>query len=111
LEAWAAECGASPRTLTRLFRRETGMSFGRWRQMLRLSEAAALLSQGVPAARAAVLVGYASVPAFGSAFRAAFGQTPGGAASRPMDHPGRARTGHAESADSKKLPRDAGPDV
>ena len=77
LEGWAAECGASPRTLTRLFRRETGMSFGRWRQMLRLSEAAALLAQGVPAARAAALVGYASVPAFGSAFRAAFGQTPG----------------------------------
>ena len=83
LEAWAAECGASPRTLTRLFRRETGMSFGRWRQMLRLSEAAALLSQGVPAARAAALVGYASVPAFGSAFRAAFGQTPGGGRRRP----------------------------
>jgi AraC-like DNA-binding protein len=77
LEGWAAECGASPRTLTRLFRRETGMSFGRWRQMLRLSEAAALLAQGVPATRAAVLVGYASVPAFGSAFRAAFGHTPG----------------------------------
>ena len=82
LEGWAAECGASPRTLTRLFRRETGMSFGRWRQMLRLSEAAALLAQGVPAARAAALVGYASVPAFGSAFRAAFGQTPGAASAR-----------------------------
>jgi AraC-like DNA-binding protein len=85
LEGWAAECGASPRTLTRLFRRETGMSFGRWRQMLRLSEAAALLAQGVPAARAAALVGYASVPAFGSAFRAAFGQTPGAASTRLAD--------------------------
>jgi AraC-like DNA-binding protein len=85
LEGWAAECGASPRTLTRLFRRETGMSFGRWRQMLRLSEAAALLAQGMPAARAAALVGYASVPAFGSAFRAAFGQTPGAASVHLMD--------------------------
>ena len=83
LEAWAAECGASPRTLTRLFRRETGMSFGRWRQMLRLSEGAALLAQGIPAARAAALVGYTSVPAFGLAFRAAFGQTPGAASARP----------------------------
>ena len=79
LESWAAECGASPRTLTRLFRQETGMSFGRWRQMLRLSEAAALLAQGVPIARAAASVGYSSAPAFGSAFRAAFGQTPGAA--------------------------------
>jgi AraC-like DNA-binding protein len=87
LEGWAAECGASPRTLTRLFRRETGMSFGRWRQMLRLSEAAALLAQGVPAGRAAALVGYASVPAFGAAFHAAFGQTPGAASARLADPP------------------------
>jgi len=77
LEAWAVECGASPRTLTRLFRAETGMSFARWRQMLRLAEAAALLAQGVPPARAAAAVGYASAPAFGAAFRAAFGATPG----------------------------------
>ncbi|TDH62529.1 helix-turn-helix domain-containing protein [Dankookia rubra] len=77
MEAWAAECGASARTLTRLFRRETGMSFGRWRQMLRLSEAAALLAQGMAPARAAAAVGYASAPAFGAAFRAAFGTTPG----------------------------------
>jgi AraC-like DNA-binding protein len=77
MESWAAECGASARTLTRLFRRETGMSFGRWRQMLRLSEAAALLAQGVTPARAAAAVGYASAPAFGAAFRAAFGTTPG----------------------------------
>jgi len=77
LERWAAACGASPRTLTRLFRRETGMSFGRWRQAVRLAEAAALLAQGVPAARAAAAVGYASAPAFGAAFRAALGVTPG----------------------------------
>jgi AraC-like DNA-binding protein len=78
MEEWAAACGASVRTLTRLFRQETGMSLGRWRQMLRLSEAAALLAQGVPPARAAAAVGYASAPAFGAAFRAAFGTTPGG---------------------------------
>lgn len=77
LEAWAVECGASARTLTRLFRQETGMSFGRWRQMLRLAEAAALLAQGMPPARAAAAVGYASASAFGAAFRAAFGVTPG----------------------------------
>ncbi|MDN3565553.1 helix-turn-helix domain-containing protein [Paeniroseomonas aquatica] len=77
LEDWARHCGASPRTLTRLFRAETGMSFGRWRQMLRLAEAAALLARGMPPARAAAAVGYASAPAFGAAFRAAFGTTPG----------------------------------
>lgn len=85
LDAWALECGASPRTLTRLFRRETGMSFGRWRQLLRLSEAAALLAQGVPPARAAARVGYASAAAFGAAFRTSFGLTPGAAASPRND--------------------------
>jgi len=80
LEEWAARIGASPRGLSRLFRAETGLSFGTWRQQLRLSEAAALLAQGVPPARAGAAVGYASAPAFGAAFRAAFGITPAQAA-------------------------------
>ncbi|MCW8087768.1 AraC family ligand binding domain-containing protein [Sabulicella glaciei] len=77
LEEHAARCGASARTLARLFRGETGMGFARWRQTLRLAEAAALLSQGATPARAAAAVGYDSAPAFGAAFRAAFGVTPG----------------------------------
>jgi AraC-like DNA-binding protein len=77
LEGWASEVGASARTLSRLFRAETGMSFGAWRQHWRLAEAAALLARGVPPARAAAMVGYASAPAFGAAYRAAFGVTPG----------------------------------
>ena len=78
LDDWALRSGASPRTLRRLFRAETGMGFARWRQALRLSEAAALLAAGASPARAAAAVGYASAPAFGAAFRAAFGSTPGG---------------------------------
>lgn len=80
LEEWAARIGASPRSLSRLFRAETGLSFGAWRQQLRLAEAAALLAQGVAPARAGSAVGYASAPAFGAAFRAAFGVTPAEAA-------------------------------
>jgi len=79
LDDWAAGTGASARTLRRLFQAETGMGFGRWRQMLRLAEAAALLAEGMPPARAAARVGYASAPAFGAAFRSAFGTTPGAA--------------------------------
>jgi AraC-like DNA-binding protein len=79
LEDWAVAAGASPRTLERLFLAETGMGFARWRQRLRLAEAAARLARGEPPARAAAAVGYASAPAFGAAFRAAFGITPGGA--------------------------------
>lgn len=78
LDDWAIHSGASPRTLRRLFQAETGMGFARWRQALRLAEAAALLAAGATPARAAASVGYASAPAFGAAFRAAFGTTPGG---------------------------------
>jgi AraC-like DNA-binding protein len=77
LEAFADTVGASSRTLARLFRRETGMSFQAWRRQLRLTEAMASLAQGATPARAAAAVGYASGPAFGAAFKAAFGTTPG----------------------------------
>jgi AraC-like DNA-binding protein len=77
LEAFAGVAGASPRTLARLFLRGTGMSFQAWRRQLRLTEALALLSQGASPARAAAAVGYGSGPAFGAAFRATFGITPG----------------------------------
>jgi AraC-like DNA-binding protein len=77
LEEWAEAVGASPRTLTRRFREETGLGFAVWRQQTRLAEAAALLAQGMTPARAAAAVGYASASAFGAAWRAAFGTTPG----------------------------------
>jgi AraC-like DNA-binding protein len=77
LDAFAMMAGASSRTLARLFRRETGMSFHAWRRQLRLTEALALLSQGTPPARAAAAVGYGTSPSFGAAFRAVFGMTPG----------------------------------
>ncbi len=77
LEAFAEMAGASSRTLARLFRHDTGMSFQAWRRQLRLTEALALLAQGATPARAAAAVGYDSEPAFGAAFRAAFGITPG----------------------------------
>ena len=85
LDAFATVAGASARTLARLFRRETGMSFQAWRRQLRLTEALALLSQGIPPARAAAAVGYNTGPAFGAAFRTAFGITPGQAGRREAD--------------------------
>jgi len=86
LEEWARMAGASPRTLERRFQLETGLSFARWRQTLRMAEAASRLARGETPARAAAAVGYASAPAFGAAFRAAFGITPGAArGERPSD--------------------------
>jgi AraC-like DNA-binding protein len=75
--AHAAAAGASERTLARLFRRETGMTFQQWRRQVRLTEGLAKLAQGETPPRAAAAVGYASSPAFGAAYRAAFGTTPG----------------------------------
>jgi AraC-like DNA-binding protein len=77
LDAFADTAGASARTLARLFRRDTGMSFQVWRRQLRLTEGLAALAQGEAPARVAAAVGYSSGPAFGAAFRSVFGTTPG----------------------------------
>lgn len=84
LEAFAEMAGASSRTLARLFQRDTGMSFLEWRRQLRLTEGLASLAQGETPARAAAAVGYSSGPAFGAAFRAVFGTTPGQSRQRPL---------------------------
>lgn len=76
LDGFAEVAGASVRTLARLFRAETGMSFQQWRRQLRMTEALARIAQGEPVVRVAAAVGYASVPAFGAAFRETFGTTP-----------------------------------
>lgn len=77
LEEWSDVASASSRTLTRLFRAETGMSFRQWRQQVRLTAALGALSTGSSPAQAAAMAGFESVPAFGAAFRGLFGITPG----------------------------------
>lgn len=69
--------GASKRTVERLFRSETGLGFGEWRQQLRLGHALRLLAAGQAVTTVALDVGYDSISAFISAFRMTFGQTPG----------------------------------
>ena len=76
LDALALLAGASPRTLARLFRAETGLSFRQWRQQARMTEALRALTAGATPARAAAVAGYNSLPAFGVAFRTLFGSTP-----------------------------------
>jgi AraC-like DNA-binding protein len=77
LDAWARTVGASARTLARLFDRETGMSFGAWRQQLRLSKSLELLAQGHSVTNVALSLGYESPSAFISMFRRHLGATPG----------------------------------
>jgi AraC-like DNA-binding protein len=82
LDGYAAIAGASVRTLARLFRSDTGMSFQQWRRQLRMTEALSRIAQGTAPGIVAQQVGYASVPAFGAAFRETFGTTPAMAAPR-----------------------------
>lgn len=77
LDEVAKRAGASSRTLERLFRDETGMSFGAWRQRARLGRAVQLLADGATVTNAAIAVGYESTSAFVAAFRRATGVTPG----------------------------------
>lgn len=77
LQQLARETGASKRTLERLFLSETEMSFGKWRQQLRVLEALRLLAAGKPVTSVALEIGYDSTSAFISAFKTALGTTPG----------------------------------
>ena len=56
--------------------RETGLSFGRWRQQLQLIIALQELASGVPVQNVATTLGYESVNAFITMFRKAMGTTP-----------------------------------
>ncbi|HEY4542307.1 MAG TPA: helix-turn-helix transcriptional regulator [Noviherbaspirillum sp.] len=76
LDEWALQVGASARTLARLFESELGMSFGRWRQQVRLAHAAPLITRGMPLSLVATQLGYASQSAFSAMFRKTFGQSP-----------------------------------
>jgi AraC-like DNA-binding protein/quercetin dioxygenase-like cupin family protein len=69
--------GASKRTIERLFRRDTGMTLGRWRQQLRLIHSMRLLAQGTKINSVALEAGYSSVSAFILMFKSVLGTTPG----------------------------------
>ena len=76
LAGLAAGSGASPRTLERLFRAETGTTFGRWRQRARLLEALRRLATGASVTTTAFDVGYDSPSAFIAMFKRTLGRTP-----------------------------------
>jgi AraC-like DNA-binding protein len=76
LEEWAAWGGLSPRTLSRLFRAETALSFAQWRQQARLTRGLEQLADGAPVAAVADALGYASTSAFIAMFRRSFGHSP-----------------------------------
>lgn len=77
LPAWASLVGMSERSLARLFIKETGMTFGRWRQRLQLIIAIWELASGTRVQRVAENLGYDSPSAFITMFKKALGKPPG----------------------------------
>lgn len=70
------DSGASKRTIERLFLDETKVTFGKWRQQLRLLRGMELLASGEKVSFAAAEAGYDSTSAFISMFRKQLGTTP-----------------------------------
>ena len=76
LQQWARHAEVSPRTLSRKFVQETGMTFARWRQWARLIQSLEWLAEGQAVKSVSLSLGYSSVSAFIKVFREALGSTP-----------------------------------
>jgi AraC-like DNA-binding protein len=76
LRSCCSKAGLSVRTLERVFRREVGLDFERWRRQARLIRAIELLIAGRSVKEAAFQVGYLHPSAFVTAFRSTFATTP-----------------------------------
>jgi AraC-like DNA-binding protein len=77
MSTWAIRAGLSERTLARLLPRQTGMSFGRWRQQMHLMLAVKWLGTGSSVQQVAERLGYESAGSFVTMFRKALGTSPG----------------------------------
>jgi AraC-like DNA-binding protein len=71
------DCGASRRTIERVFRSETGMSLGQWMRRQKLLDALRRLAGGESVNNVALELGYSTASAFVAMFRRELGQTPG----------------------------------
>ena len=76
LADWSARLALDEKTIQRLFHRETGMTFGQWRQQARLLAALERIAVGEKIIEVAGALGYDSPSAFSAMFRKHFGRTP-----------------------------------
>jgi AraC-like DNA-binding protein/quercetin dioxygenase-like cupin family protein len=76
IDQHGSNVGASGRTLARLFKQETGMTFGEWRRQRVLLAALELLADGATVTTVALEMGYESTSAFIAMFRQSLGMTP-----------------------------------
>lgn len=73
---WSERLGLDQTTIQRLFRRETSLTFGQWRQQARLLLALERIAVGEKIIDVAFELGYESPSAFTSMFKKQFGKTP-----------------------------------
>lgn len=73
---WARRLALDVKTIQRLFVKQTGMTFGQWRQQARLLRALELLATGKKVIDVALALGYESPSAFSTMFRKQFDRTP-----------------------------------
>lgn len=76
IDDWCAALAMSRRSFTRLFRRETGLSFTAWQRRACLQAALARLAAGEPVTGIAYDLGYAGPAAFTAMFRQLVGMAP-----------------------------------
>jgi AraC-like DNA-binding protein len=76
LAEWAKCVALSESSLARLVVKETGLTFGRWRQQLHLIVAIRELAAGASVQRVSADLGYESVTAFITMFKKALGKPP-----------------------------------
>jgi len=76
IDEWARLAGASGRTLSRLFLKDTGLGFRQWRQQARLLRALIWLAEGRAVTTVALDLGYDSPSAFIATFKRSLGTTP-----------------------------------
>lgn len=76
IDEWAEALTMDRRRFTRVFRRETGMSFAEWRQQACLSAALPRLAAGEPITTIALDLGYEGPGSFSTMFKRALGVPP-----------------------------------
>jgi AraC-like DNA-binding protein len=76
LEQWGKIVGASSRSLSRLFKSETGLTYRVWRQRLNVQIAISQLSIGISITNISIYLGYESPSAFIYMFKENTGMTP-----------------------------------